>query len=105
MNHPIRTPLAGLPGESLIQKGWKDFQQGNDTIEACLIQIAAPKLALSGWELPLDIPRLAEPELHLYALLQASEPDAYGRYNGLLRILSSFGRSLESRHRRQSIHP
>lgn len=90
--------LTGLPGESLIRKGLADRAEPRLSVEACLVEIAAPRLARAGI-LRRDAPAL-EPERALYRLLSESSGDAYSRYNSLLRELSSFEHALDYRMRK-----
>lgn len=90
--------LTGLPGESLIRKGLIDRAEPRLSVESCLVEIAAPRLARAGI-LRRDAPAL-EPERALYRLLSESAGDAYSRYNSLLRELSCFEHALDCRLRK-----
>ncbi|MBE9032420.1 hypothetical protein IQ266_22030 [filamentous cyanobacterium LEGE 11480] len=87
--------LKELPGAEWILPGLDDLQQGqSQTIGALLVAIAATRLSTAG----LDVPKAtlaSEPELTLYALLQADRDDAYQFYNALLQRLNSFCNALE----------
>ncbi|MGH9391012.1 MAG: hypothetical protein ACRD1Z_15455 [Vicinamibacteria bacterium] len=84
---------AVLPGEDLIEKGRQDLARGEETIEALLVSIGAPRLARIGLDLPDAIP---SPERRLYERLFREGPDsAHSRYNALIRRLVSFERAAE----------
>ncbi|MFZ4776239.1 MAG: hypothetical protein ACOYM3_12780 [Terrimicrobiaceae bacterium] len=87
--------LSGLPGEALVRKGLADRGDSRLSVESCLVEIAAPRLARAGI-LRRDAPAV-EPERTLYRLLSACTGDAYARYNSLLRELSSFEHALDHR--------
>ena len=76
-----------------MEKGLLDLQRGEETVEALLVSIGAPRLRARG--LPLARP-LINPEHRLYALLaREGEDSAHSRYNALLRRLTSFESALE----------
>lgn len=86
--------LTALPGADLVLKGLRDLQDGTDSIEALLVQIAASKLRSHGLTVPAGTSEEA-PEHRLYARLE----DTYGRaahsqHNALVRRLVSFERAL-----------
>ena len=84
--------LQALPGGDLISRGLADLARGDETTEALLVAIGAPRLRRLGF----DVPTLASPEHRLYERLAASAPDeAHSRYNALLRRLTSFERAAE----------
>lgn len=89
--------LRALPGGDLVMAGLRDLQAGNTrTAEALLVQIGRPRLANSGIAIPPGDPPAENAELLLYALLSADgEPDPYGRYNALIRRLTSCEAALE----------
>ncbi len=92
----MATDLSQLPGGALVVKGLDDLARGRQTIESHLVAIAATRLRSLGLDVPSDVPR--ESELLLYRKLRDDgTPDAYSRYNALLRELVSFGRALEAR--------
>lgn len=83
---------AALPGAELVERGLDDLRHGRVTAESLLVSIGAPRLRLSGLEVPSP---LADPEHRLYALLAEEDSDAaHGRYNALVRRLVSFERAL-----------
>jgi hypothetical protein len=85
--------LQHLPGGDLIEKGLGDLDRGEETIEALLVSIGAPRLTAGGLQVPAP---LAYPEHRLYALLAGEgEDSAHSRYNALLRRLTSFESALE----------
>ena len=84
---------AALPGEELIEKGLADLARGEESVEALLVSIGAPRLTRLG--LTVRNP-FASPEHRLYALLAESDPDsAHSRYNALIRRLVSYERAAE----------
>jgi hypothetical protein len=86
-------PPAALPGEELIDKGLADLAKGEETIEALLVSIGAPRLRRLG--LAVDRP-FSTPEQRLYDLLSRADSDsAHSRYNALVRRLVSYERAAE----------
>jgi len=92
-----------LPGAEIILPGLDDLRRGeSSTIGALLIAIAAKRLTEAG----LDIPQgslAPEPELTLYARLQAEHHDAYTYYNALMDRLHSFCNALEMNYQYQKL--
>ena len=85
--------LAHLPGGDLVAKGLQDLVASNETVEALLVSIAAPRLRERG--LPVATP-LPDAEHRLYErLAREGEDAAHSRYNALLRRLVSFESALE----------
>jgi len=83
---------TALPGADLVLQGLDDLRNDRVTVESLLVSIGAPRLRLSGVEVPEP---LDDPEHRLYALLAAEDSDsAHGRYNALVRRLVSFERAL-----------
>ena len=78
--------------------GWRpgsarvtDLDAGNDSVEALLVSIGAPRLRSLGVDLPATI---ASPEHKLYEVLAREGGDsAHSRYNALIRRLVSFERA------------
>jgi hypothetical protein len=96
--------FAHLPGAELVLPGLRDAAAGRLTVGSCLVSMAQPTLEQSG--LLHEFPQLVyvdEPERALYRLLQQEGANAYGRYNSLLRRLTSFERSLRSQCARDSV--
>jgi hypothetical protein len=92
--------ITGLPGEKLVRQGLADFQAGINTIPACLVRIARPRLSRAGL-MPQSVPgHVPEAELQLYDLLELEGGDAYSRHNALLRELVSFENALDRRNRK-----
>jgi hypothetical protein len=87
--------LDELPGAELILPGLDDLQKGEtNTVGALLVTIASTRLTEAGLNVPKDH-LVSEPELTLYARLQAERDDAYPYYNALLNSLNSFCNALE----------
>jgi hypothetical protein len=82
-----------LPGEDLVRKGLEDLERGEESVEALLVSIGAPRLSRIGF----DVPRgAAAPEKRLYELLRREDSDAaHSQYNALVRRLVSFERAAE----------
>lgn len=87
----VQTAVGNLPGAELIEQGLADLRNGNESAEALLVSIGAPRLRTVGVPVPAPIP---SPEHKLYALL-ARERDngAHSAYNALIRRLVSFERA------------
>ncbi len=88
--------LRDLPGAELVLPGMQDLAAGRDTVEALLVEIAAPRLRRLGLAVPLrdDL----EPERRLYLRLHAERPEGvHARYNALIRRLIAFSQALEGR--------
>ena len=82
-----------LPGADLVERGIADLERGDETVEALLVSIGAPRLTRLGFSVahPLD-----SPEHRLYERLAADDPDAaHSRYDALVRRLVSFERAAE----------
>lgn len=95
MSHGL-ADLESLPGAELVLPGLGDLVAGRETVEALLVEIAAPRLRRLGLAVPpRDDP---EPERRLYALLSVANPnDVHALYNALLRRLIAFSQALEGR--------
>jgi len=91
--------LEGLPGSALIREGLADHRDGRQTVAACLVRIASPRLSRAGLIDPESIEDDGT-ELELYQLLSGEGDRAYSRYNSLLRELASFEHALDHRLRR-----
>ena len=90
----IRDDLPGddLPGADLVRAGLRDLANGEESVEALLVLIGAPRLR----DLGVDVPDTVLPEHRLYGKLAADDDDtAHSRYNALLRRLISFERAAE----------
>jgi len=85
--------LTPLPGGDLVAAGLQDLARGEETREALLVSIGAPRLLRLG----IDVPRpFDSPEHRLYAILESSDAlSAHSRYNALIRRLVSFEHALE----------
>lgn len=94
MKHSL---LDGLPGADLIEKGLADQAVHTRSPEACLVEMASPRLAAAGM-LPAVSPA-TDSELTLYRLLEDENQDAYPTYNSLCRRLVSFEQALDHRLR------
>lgn len=88
------TSLAALPGADLVLKGLRDLEDGTDSIEALLVQVAASTLRSHG--LPMPASTSPEPPEHrLYARLEETYGQAaHSQHNALVRRLVSFERAL-----------
>lgn len=84
---------AHLPGGDLVATGLADAAAGRETAPALLVRVAAPRLRALGVAVPPGGP--ADPERALYDLLARDAPDAaHGRYNALVRRVTSFARAV-----------
>ena len=82
-----------LPGADMIERGLADLARGEESVEALLVSIGAPRLR--GLGLTLDHP-FPNPERRLYDRLAEQDSDsAHSRYNALIRRLVSFERAAE----------
>ncbi|MEM9072933.1 MAG: hypothetical protein AAGE52_30780 [Myxococcota bacterium] len=91
--------IDDLPGAWLIKKGLDDLERGARSAESLAVSAASTRLRHLGF----DVPRSAEtdPQLALYLTLgESGVEDPYGRYNAMLRELSSFLEAAEGRRRR-----
>lgn len=89
--------LQGLPAEDRVRHGLEDLRCGRRSVESLWLSAAATRLRSLGLPIPSREHLAAEPELELYAMLRATEGDAYYRYNALLGELDSFVAGLEAR--------
>jgi hypothetical protein len=88
--------LAGLPCADQILEGLQDFHAGRQSIPACLVRIARPRLIRAG--LMTDAaPRYDGAELELYRMLAHEGTRAHSCYNAILRELISFEHALDHR--------
>lgn len=88
--------LEDLPGAELVLPGLADLAAGRETVEALLVEIAAPRLRRLGIEVPFR--QDLEPERRLYLRLDAERPEGvHARYNALIRRLIAFSQALEGR--------
>jgi len=88
-----RPDVGGLPGADLVERGLADLERGEESVEALLVSIGAPRLRRLGFEIASPLP---SPEHRLYAVLAAEDSDsAHSRYNALVRRLVSFERAAE----------
>ena len=87
----ISADLTGAPGADLVERGIDDLKHDRDSIEALLVSIGAPRLAVAGIAVPTPIP---SPEHKLYArLVEQKAGGAHSAYNALIRRLVSFERA------------
>jgi hypothetical protein len=92
--------IDGLPGADLIEKGLADHANGLRSPEACLVEMASPRLAAAGI---LNAPSaMTDTEHTLYNLLGQQNPDPYPLYNSLCRRLVSFEQALDHRLRQNT---
>lgn len=89
--------LNELPGAEFVLPGLEALHRGETTIESLLIAIAATRLTQAGITIPIEH-LTPDPELTLYAHLEAERDDAYLYYNALLDRLDSFCNALELSH-------
>ena len=91
-------PDDATPGGELVAAGLEALGRGEQSDEALLVAVGAPRLKALGVRIP-DTARLPRhPELALYHSLRCRYPDdAHSRYNALIRRLVSFEHELERR--------
>ena len=83
--------MTELPGADLVERGLADLRAREESIEALLVSIGAPRLAGLGYDVTGAIDA---PEKRLYERLAADGEDAaHSRYNALVRRLVSFERA------------
>lgn len=94
-NRPVNaTSLTALPGADLVLKGLRDLEDGNESIEALLVQVGASNLRAYGMTVPTSVSNVA-PEHRLYARLEDVHGlAAHSKHNALIRRLVSFERAL-----------
>ena len=92
--------LDKLPGSDLVRQGLRDTHAGRLSVESCLVEIARPRLELSGLLAPA--PHRLDAEIQLYYLLGEQTPNPYGRFNSLLRELVSLEHALDHRMAKKS---
>ena len=87
-----------LPGRELIERGLADLAAEEESVEALLVSIGAPRLRALGLSVPRCIPGA---ERRLYDKLAAEDSgSAHSRYNALVRRLVSYERAAECVSRR-----
>jgi hypothetical protein len=85
---------GALPGAEIVAEGLRDLEAGVTSIASLLVSIGAPRLRRNGMRVEHTV---SSPEMRLYGILQQQYGDgAHSRYNGLIRRLLRFERSLES---------
>lgn len=96
--------LDRLPGAELIHAGLVALAAGEQTEEALLIEIAAPRLAQGGLEFPPFPTPVLDAEIRLYRKLgERHGAAAYSQYNALLRRLGRFCHALDARYASASV--
>lgn len=76
-----------------MEAGLRDLARGDETPEALLVSIGAPRLKRLGFDVPQPFP---SPEHRLYAYLEATDAaSAHSRYNAFIRRLVSLEHALE----------
>lgn len=91
--------IQDLPGADIVSKGLGDQIAGLRSPEACLVEMASPRLVAAG--LLSEVCAAKDSELELYRLLGETEKDPYPLYNSLCRRLVSFERALDHRMRQK----
>ncbi len=86
---PVR--WRDLPGWELVEPGLADLAAGRRTVPSLLVSLAVTRLRMLGLEVGAPI---ADASMELYRMLGAELGDAaHGRYNALVRRLTSFLRA------------
>ena len=84
-----KSTLLSMPGAQMVVKGLEDMENGSASVEYYLARIASPVLVKAG--LLNKVSTSIDDEINLYQLLNTKdEPNAYGKYNSLMRLLVSF---------------
>ena len=94
---PITEDFDTLPGGDLARQGLDDLSAGRASEYALLVLLARPRLIALGLPVPepcQPISGLVSHALYDY-LADRYGPDAYSRYNSLLRRMASFAQALE----------
>lgn len=101
--NPIPSELfEGLPGADRILEGLKDYHSGRQSIPACLVRMARPRLVRAGI-MSASPPHDDGAELELYHLVSDSgDRRSFSHYNALVRELISFEHALDHRLSRLS---
>jgi hypothetical protein len=101
MNPNLSELFEGLPGADRMIEGLGDFREGRQSIQACLVRMARPRLTRAG-AMAASPPSDDGAELELYQLLSTSgDPASFSRYNALVRELISFEHALDHRMSRR----
>ena len=80
--------VRDLPGAELVLPGLTDLDRGEPSLNAHLASLAAANLTRLGFRVPSPLHR---PEDGAYAILAGlGEDSAHGRYNALVRRVTSF---------------
>src|SRR5213595_716692 len=79
--YALTMAVEALPGEELVQRRLGGLRRRDETVEALLVSIGAPRLRSLGFDVPAPF----------------DEPSAHGRYNALVRQLVSFERAAACR--------
>jgi hypothetical protein len=91
----------GLPGGEILDAGLQALAAEQETPEALLVSLAAPRLRREG--VPLPSPLLPDPEMRLYRLLEEASGDlAHARYLAYLAQAASFADACALLRRRRS---
>lgn len=85
---------ANLPGSDLVAAGIAALECGEQTVEAALVALGAPRLRAIGLDIPASADAIAEPNLALYSAVCEAGGDHF-RYNALLASLLSFAQAAE----------
>ena len=101
--NPIPSALfEGLPGADRILEGLKDYHSVRQSIPACLVRMARPRLVRAG--IMSASPPHDGAELELYHLVSYSgDRRSVSHYNALVRELISSEHALDQRLSR--LHP
>jgi hypothetical protein len=81
-----------LPGHELVTNGLSDLQQGRETVESLLVEMAAPRLRALGYEVPT---RFGTGASHRLFELLSQREGAHSQYNALVGRIVSFARAAE----------
>lgn len=91
----VARPSAGreLPGQDLVEAGLSDLAAGRESIPALLVISFSQRLRELGYPVPER--RIPDPEIRLYRLVEAEQPNPHVHYNGLIARMVSFAQAAE----------
>ena len=87
----------GFEALEILGNGLRDLEAGIRSVDALLVQVAAPRLTRCGIQIPPTGSSSKLPEHELFRLLSVDHgPEAYRHYRSLLRRLVSLENALDS---------
>ena len=86
-------PESRLPGWELVAPGLADLARHVESEPALLVASFSSRLRALGFHVPDR--QIADPEIRLYRLIEATRPNAHAHYNALVRRMVSFAEAAE----------